>query len=125
MENPDLLLVQGYPQTAENSLQDHGEDGQNTEPPEPAALFLAPQPDRQNYREQSHTGSDESMGMLVENASDPLADWKEEHVVPVARRPVGHRHSSSVTRHQAANPNEGQRGPGGDRRKAGKPGIIG
>src|ERR1051326_7890673 len=68
------------------------------------------------------------MRVLIENAAGLLPKpfgWREEeHVVPVAVRPIGHRHASSMGSDEATHENENQRRGGREQRKRVEDGVV-
>ena len=82
------------------------------------------EPQSERDRQQADPGGGQAMGVLVEDASHPLGNREEEHVITVGVGPVGHGHAGAVTGHQAANGDQPQRGEGREHRETMQAGVV-
>src|SRR5690349_21216812 len=62
--------------------------------------------------------------MFVKNASYPLRDGKEKHVVTISVRPIGNGHTYAMAGYQAANADQDERSHGSEDGKAIKPRAV-
>src|SRR5437764_15485396 len=81
MKDSDLVFQHRHAQAAQNSLQNHSGNCDQTERLDCRPLFGSPKPDRENNGEKSDRRRDQAMGVLEQNAADPFRDRKEKHVV--------------------------------------------
>ena len=113
VENAEFVLVEGYTKTTEHALHSDTYECNHAEPTQPAALFLEPEPDRQNGGEKSDRGGHQPMGVFVEYASpseEPLREREGKHVIAESGRPIGHSHSSAVAGDQSPDTDEEKSG---------------
>jgi hypothetical protein len=124
-----LMPVQHHPKAAEQSLRKDQRQRAPGQLPDPGSSLRELGPDCQDDGEESHAARDQPMQVLVVNPANapPAVQRQEEHVVAVTGRPIRHRHSDALARHQSAETNQNQRGHGGQNRMAMQPtaGVIG
>ena len=118
MKNSQLRVNQIHPQTTKNSLGNHTEKCSNTKPAHPLARIFQPQPDGENGCQQADGGGQQPVRMFKKRATFPKFDGKREHIVAVARRPVGHGHPGFVAGHETSEADQQKRG---ERRQHGEP----
>jgi hypothetical protein len=99
MENSEELVVLSDAQSAENPLDDNGQKRNRPQPFHPFTVFQASRQSAETNRQKAYSARNEPVGMLEEDASYPVRDREQKHVVSEAVRPVWNRHSGAVTRY--------------------------
>src|SRR2546430_8048860 len=72
VKDSDLVFQHGDAKAAQNSLQNHAANCDQTERLDCRPLFGSPKPDCENDGEKSDSRCNQAMSMLKQNATDPL-----------------------------------------------------
>src|SRR5437868_8001448 len=106
MKDSNLIFQQGHAQTPKQSLQNHQSERSPPEIAQPARVFVEPQPEGKDNRENSYAGSDQAMDMLEKYSADPLRNRKKKHIVPERRWPIGNSEPNALASDHSAAANE-------------------
>jgi len=106
VKDADFVFQHGDSESAEHALQDHRAERDYSKITNPVSRFAAPEPDRQDDRQESNCRSDQAVRVLEENSAHPFRGGEQKHVVAERGRPIGHGETNAFARDHSAAANE-------------------